>query len=145
MNLHRISVLGLLAFLLLGFTLTTLSCTRKNDDGNLQVYHGSEQDDFKTMDPANAYDGITLVYLPNIYETLYQYDYLSNPYKIIPLLAADMPQFSADRLTVTIRLKQGILFQDDPCFKATNGKGREVKAQDFIYGFKRLAHPLLES
>ncbi|MFH1223633.1 MAG: ABC transporter substrate-binding protein, partial [Pseudomonadota bacterium] len=38
----------------------------------------------------------------------------------------------------TIRLKKGVFFADDPCFKKTNGKGRELTAHDFIYSMKRL-------
>lgn len=105
------------------------------------VFHRSFIDDIKSLDPANAYDTLSLDILPSIYETLYQYSYLAIPYAIEPLLAADMPKLSADKLTVTIPLRQGIHFQDDPCFNATNGKGRELKAQDFVYAFKRLALP----
>ncbi len=130
-----------LAFLALGIS----SCTSKEDDGNLMVFHGVAKDDVKSMDPANAYDVISLELVPNIYETLYQYAYLSEVFKIVPLLAADMPKLSPDRLTVTIPIKQGIRFQDDPCFKESGGKGRELKAQDFIYGWKRLALPSLNS
>jgi oligopeptide transport system substrate-binding protein len=120
-------------------------CARKVDDGNLQVFYASQLDDVKTWDPANAYDSISLEYVPSIYETLYEYDYLAETYKLQPLLAADMPKFSADKKTVTIRLKHGIMFQDDPCFKATSGKGREMKAEDFIYEIKRLALPGIDS
>jgi oligopeptide transport system substrate-binding protein len=115
------------------------------DDGNLQVFHGQASDDVKTWDPANAYDSISLDVLPSVYESLYQYAYLSNQVKVEPLLAADMPQVSADRLTITIPIKHGVKFQDDPAFKASAGKGREVLAQDFIDSWKRLALPAIDS
>src|SRR5262249_6146586 len=115
------------------------------DDGNLMVLHSHLKDDVKTWDPANAYDSVSLEVAPSILETLYQYAYLTETYKVIPLLAADMPKISSDRLTYTIPLKHGIKFQDDPCFKDTQGKGRELKAQDFVYAWKRLAWPSLES
>jgi ABC-type transport system substrate-binding protein len=83
--------------------------------------------------------------VPGVYEALYQYAYLADTYKVVPLLAADMPKISSDRLTVTIPLKHGIKYQDDPCFKETQGKGREMKAQDFVFAFKRLALPSLQS
>ncbi len=126
---------------LLAILISLSSCTKKNDDGGLAVFHGSFIDDIKSLDPASAYDTLSLDILPSIYETLYQYSYLAIPYAVEPLLAADMPKFSADRLTVTIPIRQGIHFQDDACFKANNGKGRELKAQDFVYAFKRLALP----
>lgn len=124
----------------LGLVLFFSGCTHKDEDADLQVYRAAELDDVRSWDPASAYDEISLEYVPVVYETLFQYDYLSETYKLAPLLAADMPQYSPDRLTVTIRLKHGVKFQDDPCFKATNGKGREMVADDFIYEFKRLAY-----
>ena len=121
------------------------SSTFHSDDGSLSVFHGFEKDDVKTWDPANAYDSVSSDLVLNIYESLFQYVYLSNVYQVEPLLAASMPVYSKDRLTVTIPLKKGVKFQDDPCFKETNGKGRELKAQDFIYAWKRLALSSLQS
>jgi ABC-type transport system substrate-binding protein len=120
-------------------------CTKTGDDGNLMVYHDAEKDDAKTLDPANSYDTISLRVLPLIYEQLYQYQYLNKTYKLEPLLAADVPRYSKDRLTVTIPIKHGVKYQDDSCFKDTQGKGREVKARDFVYAFKRLALPSIQS
>ena len=122
-------------------------CTQKEreEDAHLITFHGFEKDDVKTWDPANAYDTVSLDLLPSIYETLYQYTYLSNVYKVEPLLAAGMPKYSADHLTLTVPVKHGVKFQDDPCFKSTGGKGRELRAQDFVYAIKRLALPALQS
>jgi oligopeptide transport system substrate-binding protein len=78
-----------------------------------------------------------------VYETLYQYSYLAETFKVVPLLAADFPKVSPDRLTYTIPLKPGVRFQDDPCFEG--GKGREVRAQDYVYAWKRHALPSLQS
>ncbi|MBC7693622.1 MAG: hypothetical protein H7222_17790 [Methylotenera sp.] len=120
------------------------ACTRQADDRS-NTFRGVLKDDVKTLDPANSYDSVSLDVLPMIYETLYQYDYLADTYKVVPLLAADLPRFSADRLTLTIPIKHGVKFQDDPAFKATGGKGRELKAQDFVFAFKRLADPIIQS
>lgn len=127
--------------------ITALSgCLDSNkEDKHLLIYHGREQDDVKSFDPVNAYDEISLDLVPSIYETLYQYSYLYQTYKVSPLLAADLPQFSADHLTLTIPIKRGVKFQNDPCFKQTGGKGRELRAQDFIFAFKRHALPALQS
>ena len=76
--------------------------------------------------------------MAQIYDALYEYKYLVRPYELKPALAAALPQVSADGLTYTIPLKKGVVFQDDPCFKATGGHGREVTADDIIYGIKRL-------
>lgn len=119
--------------------------SKHSDDGNLSVFSYSHRDDVKTFDPLNAYDIISLDVVPDIYETLYQYSYLISPYKVEPLLADDLPKYSKDRLTVTIPIKRGIRFQDDQCFKAQGGKGRELHAQDFVYAIKRHALPALQS
>src|SRR5690242_16955915 len=95
------------------------ACTKKGDDPKLAVFHGFEVDDMKTWDPANAYDAVSLDLVPSVYETLFQYSYLSEVYKIEPLLAADMPKYSADKLTLTIPIRKGIKFHDDACFKAS--------------------------
>lgn len=105
--------------------------------------HLSMLDDARTLDPVSAYDHVSLMVMPNVYETLYQYSYLDDPHKIIPLLAADQPTFSKDRLTVKVPLRKGIRFQDDACFPG--GKGREVTIEDFIFQFKRLADPKTQS
>ena len=41
----------------------------------------------------------------------------------------------------SFRLKRGIRFQDDPCFRATAGKGREVVAADILFAIRRMADP----
>jgi ABC-type transport system substrate-binding protein len=131
---------------LIGAMVCTMGCHRgKKDDPKLAVFHGFVKDDVKTWDPANAYDTVSLSLVPSVLETLYQYSYLSEVYKVEPLLASGMPKYSADKLTLTIPIKHGIKFQDDPCFKETQGKGRELKAQDFVNGIKRLAIPSLQS
>ena len=73
-----------------------------------------------------------------MYETLYTYHYLKRPYEAIPLLAEALPEISEDRLTYIIRIKNGIYYQDDPCFP--DGKGRELKARDFVFSLKRVAN-----
>ena len=73
-----------------------------------------------------------------IFECLYQYHYLKRPYEIIPQLAEGMPQVSEDRLTYTVKIKRGVYFADDKCFPG--GKGRELKASDFLFAWKRIAN-----
>lgn len=138
---NRISIIVSLLLVPAIFT----GCTHKSKDEKANTIVIGLQADLKTLDPANAYDSVSLDVMPSIYESLYQYSYLTETVQVEPLLAADMPQYSKDRLTLTIPIKHGIKYADDPCFKATNGKGRDVVAQDFIYGFKRLALPELQS
>jgi oligopeptide transport system substrate-binding protein len=135
------------SILLIVFSFCLFSgCVKRGSDGNLSVFRGFVKDDVKTWDPASAYDSVSLNdMVPAIYESLYQYAYLADVYQIEPLLAESMPKYSKDKLTLTIPVKKGILFQDDPCFKATQGKGRELKAQDFVYAFKRHALPSIQA
>lgn len=74
----------------------------------------------------------------HIMESLYTYHYLKRPFEVEPMLADALPEISDDKLTYTIRIKKGILFHDDKCFP--DGKGRELKADDFVFAFKRMAN-----
>src|SRR4051794_4342529 len=92
------------------------SCTHSGDDGKLAVHYDQFRDDAKSLDPVNAYDSISLDVMTSILESLYQYSYLSDVVKIVPLVAADMPRYSKDHLSLTIPIKKGIHFADDKCF-----------------------------
>jgi len=91
------------------------------------------------FDPAKAGDFASASAYARVYEGLLQYDYEARPYRVIPALAAAMPEISADGLEYTFRLRPDARFADDPCFVATGGRGREVTAQDFVYSLKRVA------
>jgi ABC-type transport system substrate-binding protein len=99
----------------------------------------------KGLDPAFSEDIATANEVGRVYESLFQYHYLKRPYVLIPALAEALPIVSADGKTYTIKIKKGVLFQDDPCFKATEGRGRELIADDVVYSLKRLADPTLMS
>lgn len=94
------------------------------------------------FDPAAAQDLYSTYIIQSVFETLYTYDYLARPAKLIPLTAEALPEVSADAKTYTIHLKKGIYFQPDPAF---NGKPRELTMADYVYSFKRLVDPRLAS
>src|SRR5207253_3691375 len=75
------------------------------------------------FDPGQVQDLYSRVLTANIFDTLYDYDYLARPAKVIPALAAALPEVTPDFRTWTIRMKQGVYFADDPAF---GGKKREV-------------------
>jgi len=77
-----------------------------------------------------------------IFESLYSYDYLARPYKIVPNTAQALPDISPDGKTWTIRVKPGIYFADDPAFK---GEKRELTAADYVYSWKRVLDPKMRS
>lgn len=91
------------------------------------------------FDPAMAGDVASAMAISMVYEGLLQYAYLARPYEVEPCLAASMPEVSEDGLVYTFRLREGIHFQDDPCFRESGGKGRELVAEDFVYSIKRIA------
>ncbi len=94
------------------------------------------------FDPAVAHDMYSGQVIRSIYETLYTYDYLARPAKLLPSTAASMPVISNYGKTYTITLKKGIYFTDDPAF---GGKKRELIADDYVYSIKRLMDPGVRS
>lgn len=120
------------------------ACTKSQKDtpNTLNLVQPSK---IKGLDPAFADDLYSGNEVGRVYEGLLQYHYLKRPYVLVPNLAEEMPTISSDGKTFTFKLKKGVLFQDDAAFKSTNGKGRELTAEDFIYSFKRLADPKLNS
>jgi ABC-type transport system substrate-binding protein len=106
------------------------------DEG--KVLYGSTTR-IRGFDPVRAGDVSSSRAMGKVYEGLYQYVYHARPYRVEPLLAEGLPEVSKDGLTYTIRIRPGIRFQDDPCFVESNGQGRELTAEDFVYSIKRVA------
>ncbi|MCM0604594.1 MAG: hypothetical protein KA715_00730 [Xanthomonadaceae bacterium] len=115
------------------------ACSSKKEKEPENTLHIATLEKIKGLDPAMAGDLYSGDEVARAYEGLLQYHYLKRPYTLVPMLAEAMPAVSEDRKTLTFKIRKGVLFQDDPCFKETNGKGRELVAEDFIYTFKRVA------
>jgi ABC-type transport system substrate-binding protein len=96
-----------------------------------------------SIDPAQANSLYANFIAVNLYDTLYRYKYLARPYQLEPNLAATLPEFSVDGLTLTIPLKRGVHFIDDPAF--AGGHGREVTAQDVVYSIQRHFDPQMRA
>ncbi|HEX4523489.1 MAG TPA: ABC transporter substrate-binding protein [Casimicrobiaceae bacterium] len=94
------------------------------------------------FDPAAVNDLYSQYVNRAIFDTLYVYDLLARPYKLVPSVAAALPEVSPDGKTWTIKVRQGIYFADDPAFK---GKKRELTAGDFVYAWKRILDPKTRS
>lgn len=134
--LSRFQIIFLMAVLLLG------GCEQSPTTGNngqAKVYRHAMDNVPGSLDPAQAASIYAKFIVINLYDTLYRYKYLARPYQLHPNLAAAMPEVSEDGLVVTIRIKEGVHFIDDPVFE--NAVGREVKAQDFVYSIKRHFDP----
>jgi ABC-type transport system substrate-binding protein len=94
------------------------------------------------FDPAQISDLYSNYVVSNVYEAPLQYDYLARPAVFKPKTAARMPDISADFRTLTVRIRPGIFFQDDPAFR---GQRRELTAADHVYQLKRVADPRWKS
>jgi len=94
------------------------------------------------FDPVAVHDLYSSQVLRSVFETLYSYDYLARPVKLVPQAAESLPIVTDGGKTYTIRLKKGIYFATDPAF---NGKRRELIMADYVYSLKRLIDPKLRS
>lgn len=93
-------------------------------------------------DPAVINDLYSSHVIYAIFDSLYTYDYLARPAKLIPRAAEALPEISPDGKTYTIHLKKGIYFTPDPAF---GGKRHELTMADFVYSFERLLDPRIHS
>lgn len=118
-------------FLLLLF----FSCN--SNDNNTNKINVALSSPIPTIDPAIAYDAVSLEVIGQVYETLYEYEYLVRPYTLKPLLAEKLPVISKNGLTYTIQIKKDISYHPHPSLK----KDRKVTAKDFINQLKRVAYP----
>ncbi len=119
--------------------LLAAGCAREPMEGRVArdrtLYFASAR--IRGFDPAKVSDVASAKAIALVYETLLQIAYLDRPYRLEPLLAADMPTVSADGLRYTFTLRPGLFFADDPCFP--DGRGREMTAEDVVYSIKRIA------
>src|SRR4051812_23950176 len=95
-----------------------------------------------SFDPAKISDLYSRCITTQIFESLYGYDHLARPVKVIPVLADGAPEITENFKVWTIRIKRGVYFADDPAFK---GKPRELVAEDVLYGLKRVVDPANKS
>jgi ABC-type transport system substrate-binding protein len=98
------------------------------------LFNGAET----SLDPARISDIYSRAFTAHIFESLYGYDHLARPPKLVPVTADGMPEVSADFRVWTIRLKRGIRFPDDPAFQ---GRVRELQARDYVYAIQRTVDP----
>lgn len=80
------------------------------------------------LDVSKAESAASFTILGAVSEGLYRLDKDMKPQ---PALAADMPQVSADGLTYTIKLRDGLVWAD----------GSPLTADDFVYSFQRTLDP----
>lgn len=123
------------------FLLLLSACTDSPEPESEEpsVYVHSLDNAPRSLDPIKASSLYGKFLVVNLYDTLYRYKYLARPYELVPNLATGMPELSDDGLTLTIKLKPGVYFVDDPAFP--DGQGREVVASDVVYSLLRHFDP----
>jgi ABC-type transport system substrate-binding protein len=142
---NRTELLKIVLFLSWAISLSISACFHADSKRAEKVFNLPLIANPSTLDPAFSEDQYSNIVLSMIYEPLYQYAYLKRPLTLEPCLAKNLPKISADQMTYDIELKSGVYFTDDPAFKATNGKGRELHAEDVVYTIKRIADAKLKT
>jgi len=94
------------------------------------------------FDPAQITDAYSKAIAAGIFDAPLEYDFGARPFKLRPATLSEMPEISADFKTITMRVKPGIYFADDPAFK---GQKRELTAADYVYSVKRHYDPKFKS
>jgi ABC-type transport system substrate-binding protein len=94
------------------------------------------------FDPPQLTDLYSRTIIANVFDSLYEWEFLARPVRMRPRTAAAMPEISEDFRTYTVRVRPGIYFADDPAFK---GRRRELVAADYVYAVKRIYDPRWKS
>ncbi|MHC4606258.1 MAG: ABC transporter substrate-binding protein, partial [Planctomycetota bacterium] len=180
------TVRGLALVLVLASLATCTNNPYRAGESGRNYYYSTFGQPPKHLDPAVSYSSNQYTFLMQIYEPPLDYHYLKRPYELIPLTATDIPSpvyhdaegrvLEGDppadkvaRAVYTVSIRDGIRYQDLPCF-AKDGDGkplylglteadmadiddvgdfpvkdtRTLTAADYVYQFKRLAHPKLD-
>ncbi len=99
-----------------------------------------------TFDPPSTNsDFYSSTLISQILEAPLSYDYLARPVRLVANTAEQLPEISADGLTITLRIRPGIYFAGDVAFKGSprlDAQGRrELAAEDYVYAIKRFFDP----
>ncbi len=125
-------------------TASLLGCYHKphndpyhTEDATANIYYGAYSSAPKTLDPAKAYTTDEAQFVSLVYETPLQYQYLTRPWALEPLLATRMPEVvykdaqgnvtSDPRLAkcseYTIHIQPGVYYQPHPAFARSQQGG----------------------
>jgi ABC-type transport system substrate-binding protein len=119
-------------------------------DTGRKVLYAAFETPPKTLDPAVAYSTVDHAVTGPVYDKLLEYHYLHRPYRLIPGLAREVPQprpVEGGRVAYRFRLREGVRYQDDPCFAVgtPGARTRAVVADDVVFQLMRVADPAVNS
>lgn len=100
------------------------------------MFRYNETEFLKTLYPLSITEVVGHRIVTQIYEGLVGFN--PKDLTIDPMLAESW-NVNADASVYTFKIRQGVYFHDDKCFK--DGKGRLVTANDFVYCFDLLCTP----
>lgn len=138
-------MLTLIRFLFLSIPIILLGCQGSAEEttyrsvvgkGGVQyggVFSVNEIEDFRSLYPLNITDVTGHRIANQLYEGLVKLD--QETLELVGGLA-DAWEMNDEGTVLTFSLREGVFFHDDPCF--SDGKGREVTAQDVKYCLDRL-------
>ena len=118
-----------------------VSCSSKekiNNDGR-SVFKYNEMASIASLDPAAARSFENSWVINQLYNGLVQ---MNDSLLVEPSIAKSW-DISKNGLTYTFNLNNDIFFHDNKCF--TEGKGRKVSANDFVFSFNRLLDAAVSS
>jgi len=116
-----------------------LACSPERDKTGQAVFRYNEFSNITSLDPAYARDQANIWACNQIYNGLLQLD---DQLQVNPCIARDW-QIDSTGTVYTFFLRSDVYFHDHPAFP--DGKGRQVKAADFVYSFNRILDPSLTS
>ena len=99
------------------------------------TFRTNEEEYFKTLYPLNITEVVAHRICEQIFEGLTTFD--DSTLAVVPQLA-ERWDIDPTSTVYTFYLRKDVFFHDDKCF--SNGKGREMKAQDVKYCFDRLCY-----
>jgi oligopeptide transport system substrate-binding protein len=126
-------------YLLLVISILSCTSTDEKNKGAHTIFKYNEMAAITSLDPAAARSFENSWVINQLYNGLVQMD---DSLHIRPSLAKSW-SISDKGLTYTFSLQNDVFFHDNESF--SNGKGRKVIAQDFVYSFNRLLDATVSS
>ena len=99
------------------------------------VFRMNEIEDFRTLYPLNIVEVVGHHIGTQVYEGLVKFN--QKDLSIMPALATRWEALDSNTRYI-FHLRKGVMFHDDECFSASQGKGRELVASDVKFTFDKL-------